>query len=64
MFTGTANLAFIAFSTALNSEAFAVLSSIFLAALFVDYFVLLAFTVRDIAKGKLLDGRDDEQKKD
>lgn len=57
----TVNTAFIAFATDLDSPTFRVLSTIFLLLLLIDYFINLAFTLRDILLGKLLNGKRSER---
>jgi len=52
----TFNTAFIALAKDLDSPTFRVLSTIFLLALLVNYFINWAFTIRDIYLGRLLNG--------
>ncbi|KAK5110997.1 hypothetical protein LTR62_005372 [Meristemomyces frigidus] len=53
--------AFISFSEEFNSPAFRVLAAGLLVILVIDYFINWAFTIRDIALGKLLNGRRSEK---
>jgi tellurite resistance protein TehA-like permease len=60
----TVNLAFLSLGLALNSQAFALLSVIFVLALLLDYFVCWGFTIYLVFRGELLDGREESQKKE
>ena len=60
--TATGNLAFVFLADGFNSQAFAVLSCIWLVVLFIDYFACWIFTIIGIVKGDLLDGREEDEK--
>jgi tellurite resistance protein TehA-like permease len=57
----TINTAFISFAESMDSPTFRVLATGLLLLLVIDYLINWAFTIRDIAQGKLLNGRRSEQ---